>query len=73
MNDFTKEELEDILNCCECIISEYETKNDGMENIYALCKKIQLMINNYCEHTEFYEDHNDSVERCKKCLGAINE
>jgi hypothetical protein len=40
MNDFTKEELENILNACM----------DVQYNLNTLEDKIRSMIENYCEH-----------------------
>lgn len=40
MNDFTKEELENILNACM----------DVQYNLNTLEDKIRSMIKNYCEH-----------------------
>jgi hypothetical protein len=58
MNDFTKEELQNIaygLECCGMLNSD-------------LRKKVLSMIDNYCEHEEEYEDFNYAPMRCKKCL-----
>lgn len=43
MNDFTKEELEDLHSCLDqCKF------DDGTDD--ALMKKLEVMIDNYCEH-----------------------
>lgn len=51
MNDFTKEELQEIINSFDWI--ESETSWDWK---IQLRNKIQSMINNYCEHAS---DGND--------------
>jgi hypothetical protein len=48
MNDFTKIELEVIVNCIWCTISEYN--DDKEKKMEAFAKKIEDMIANYCEH-----------------------
>ena len=46
MNDFTKEELKELTQ----IISHYRGLTDDMSQVYLpLYKKIQSMIDNYCE------------------------
>lgn len=51
MNDFTKEELQYIL---ECVSPDDSALNGGWyrepDVIYRLKEKIQSMIDNYCEH-----------------------
>ena len=69
MNDFTKDELniwqEHLLWCLEvhCLPPE----------MYELAKKIQSMIDNYCEHLNedriFYGDV--AVGECKECHMVI--
>lgn len=47
MNDFTKEELEDLLNCC---YSGMHDDHPIEEYKLQLQVKLQSMIDNYCEH-----------------------
>jgi hypothetical protein len=59
MNDFTKEELEEILKYVSHPI---------WTNSHNLTSKIQSMIDNYCEHTPsdaHYEQFRWQL--CKKC------
>lgn len=58
MNDFTKEELIYILKCA--------CPRNGI-HFESACKKLNEMIDNYCEHDESQSDHNYEIERCKKC------
>ncbi len=63
MNDFTKDELEYIRNyvfngAASISVEKHEILRD----------KIQSLIDNYCEHTEEYEDFNYQPMRCKACL-----
>ena len=56
MNDFTKEELEDI----------YEAVMDtDIAMFLHLPKKIQSLIDNYCEHE--YRHSNEAHFKCKYC------
>ena len=61
MNDFTKEELQDIYDAV------MDTDIAMFENLPS---KIQTMIDNYCVHSESKANHDYSVEQCKKC-GAL--
>ena len=70
MNDFTKEELEEIvfwengLDSYYCEMgygSEYASENN------PLVAKIKAMIDNYCEHEDSEADHDYEVMRCNKC------
>lgn len=77
MNDFMKEELEDILTCVG--LYAYDTRSKLGEPIYPdLNNKIQSMIDNYCEHEsdglvhaledpEGEEIHGRITLKCKKC------
>ncbi len=66
MNDFTKEELEDLIFCVKD-----HTGYQGDSIHENLLKKLQSMIDNYCEHQEQYEDLDYNPMRCKKCLEII--
>lgn len=71
MNDFTKEELQIILeslvffNKASCPDHEKSFHEKEKECI----KKIQSMIDNYCEHEQMKVDMGDYYEvyPCKKC------
>lgn len=65
MNDFTKEELEQIIKWAT---TDIDFNPSNLE--VSLFEKIQSMIDNYCEHDclkldmgEYYE-----VYPCKKCF-----
>ena len=66
MNDFTKEELEEIQRCLKYIVKS------GI-NPYSCVtldakKKVHSMIDNYCEHEwAFYISPHGNVVRCNKC------
>lgn len=63
MNDFTKEELVDLLSICEGGIYDDHPIEDWK---LSLQNKIQSMINNYCEHDgEIGKDY--PAEKCMKC------
>jgi hypothetical protein len=72
MNEFTKEELEDLYYCCGGSVYDDHPLEDWKE---ALRIKIQSMINNYCQHewltVGFYkaspEIESVVMKRCKKC------
>ena len=75
MNDFTKEELEELLNGYEH--HSHNTRHNWPS--LDLCKKIQSMIDNYCEHdfVTFLQDQNKEpfIEKCLECheLRVFNE
>jgi len=62
MNNFTKEELESLYDCCEPGI--YEDHPPLFWKV-MLQEKIQYMIDNYCEHEEYKNLAN--VILCRKC------
>lgn len=73
MNDFTKEELEQIIETFNW--AERETSDPWMP---ILKGKIQSMIDNYCEHPDFNRaadclDCGVSEYMCKKCGYIIYE
>jgi hypothetical protein len=61
MNDFTIEELKDILAAL------YYSSTLPHLFVGDLKFKIHSMIDNYCAHSESQADHNYDVERCKQC------
>jgi hypothetical protein len=63
VKDFTKDELEDILNWADVYI-EFGTSWTFEDN-KPLIDKIQSMIDNYCEH-DLYET-SALVNTCCKC------
>lgn len=69
MNDFTKDELQKILECVDYTRYTQPFGHFSLEEIY---KKLQSMINNYCEH-EKMNDTNHCVDcgvseyTCTKC------
>ena len=56
MNDFTKEELEEL---------KYFLFGNPKSSV-ELCRKIQSMIDNYCEH-DFQMNMHDAEWHCCKC------
>lgn len=64
MNDFTKEELEEIIESFDWI--ETETWWDWK---HPLRKKIQSMIDNYCEHE--LQPFTSFRDICIKCKGIF--
>lgn len=64
MNDFTLEELIEILNG----LDDYYLLHSGLK----IGEKIQSMIDNYCEH-QFSFRLNDSEVHCVKCGRGLNE
>jgi hypothetical protein len=66
MNDFTKEELEQLISWGEIYTEFGQSWIDALNR--PLIEKIQSMIDNYCEHTWFvYIDSDKRVLRCHKC------
>ena len=61
MNDFTKEEWEEILNG----VGWLEEVGGWSEELDALMKKIRSMIDNYCEHEWV------NATYCEKCNKGI--
>ena len=65
MNDFTKDELEQLYHCAK-FVTEYNWLHDRYE---GLMKKIQSMIDNYCEHIPILELNwkGEDIFICNKC------
>jgi hypothetical protein len=68
MNDFTKDELEELLLGYE--MHSHNTRHNWPS--LDLCKKIKSMIDNYCEHDP-HGDFHVCVDKCKKCGVIIND
>jgi hypothetical protein len=62
MNDFTKEELEELMHC---VYAYRDLCDEDVED--NLCDKLKSMIENYCEHKDSYEDFSYNPTRCKEC------
>lgn len=64
MNDFTKEELENILSWAD-VYTEF-----GQSWVYQIHKplidKIAILIHTYCEHEWNYNQHEMPID-CAKC------
>lgn len=60
MNDFTKEELQELL------VLSY---NDKIS--YTLYEKIQYMVSNYCVHNNCGGEIEIFVDTCSKCNAYI--
>ena len=63
MNDFTKEELNDILACCELYYELAQRLPDKEEE--SVMRKAQSLIDNYCEHEWV------NATYCEKCNKGI--
>lgn len=66
MNDFTKEELKEIMHC---VYAYRDLCDEDIED--ALCDKILSMIDNYCDHKETCPNY-DTQTQCKNCGLIIN-
>jgi hypothetical protein len=62
MNDFTKEELDEIFWIIEDCTMDYIGKENNV-----LIYKIQSMIDNYCEHDWVHSYREKEYELCSKC------
>lgn len=70
MNNFTKDELMNILYALEHL---YEPSFD-LPKMYLLRNKVESMIDNYCEHQfAFYISPYGNVVRCQQCNKRIPE
>jgi hypothetical protein len=67
MNDFTKDELQYLLEMVDLI----QMVNPSV-NIDDLPRKLQSMIDNYCEH-EHLKDVGREYKVCKGCAKEIYE
>ena len=65
MNDFTKEELEELRRCCNWVINCKDTHYTSIT--YALPEKLQSMIDNYCEHNSEGGECEIFVDTCSNC------
>ena len=69
MNDFTKEELIEIKRCVKYMCEEGITPYSCLT--LEINKKLQSIINNYCDHESAYIDYDHQALRCKKCLNIV--
>lgn len=69
MNDFTKEELENIIDGVNLLISTGSCDCEWNNKIKSLKIKLQSMIDNYCEHKWANSCCNCPMESiyCEKC------
>lgn len=63
MNDFTKEDWEEIYLAIE---ASFYTSNRSQSFLKPILQKIQSMIENYCEHENTIEDRA-LLEFCRDC------
>ena len=63
MNDFTKEELGFILDGTR----HWSNKNIPTPWVFEFKKKVESMIDSYCEHTENYICMGCLSATCEKC------
>jgi hypothetical protein len=71
MNDFTKEELQDLLTALD--YSGWVTKMN-CKNTPSLISKIQSMVDNYCDHKHSQLTSNSEYGifvKCVKCKKVI--
>lgn len=64
MNEFTKEELQEIVDMANDINNGSQAH--GLELHFELRDKIQSMIDNYCEHEKVVPNY-DCKTQCDKC------
>ena len=63
MNDFTKDELIMIKRLTLQHVNQFRENSDCID----LMRKIQSLIDNYCDHEDSYEDFSYNPTRCKEC------
>lgn len=63
MNEFTKEELEELMHC---VYAYRDLCDEDVED--NLCDKLKFMIDNYCEHES--EPHEQEI-CCIKCQRTL--
>lgn len=61
MNDFTKEDLEFILDGTR----HWSNKNIPTPWVFEFKKKVESMINNYCEHEPLKKQITKAIDSCK--------
>ena len=69
MNDLTKEELQEIKRCINYMIKGGVTPYSSLT--LQIKKKIQSIIDNYCDHKPLWEKPNHVIfyhQLCKKVL-----
>jgi len=64
MNEFTKEELEEIAGVISSHINSHKD-NDTRILLIPIIKKLEEIIDNYCEHKNAGQDY--SCNRCWDC------
>jgi hypothetical protein len=62
MNDFTKDELEDLIFCVK---DHTNYQGDSIHN--NLSEKLQAMIDNYCDNHDWERYGNTEITYCSKC------
>jgi len=67
MNDFTKSELSIIHLAVVRDMNQFAHILKTSPSMIELRDKLEAMIDNYCDHSEEYEDFNYSPMRCKEC------
>ncbi len=63
MNDFTKEELQEIKRCIKYMIDGGITPYSSLT--LEINKKLKSIIEKYCEHSMIYNQHHQ--RHCEKC------
>ncbi len=63
MNDFTREELEWLLETVDYCIEGFYEQNPA----YSVQSKLKTLIYRYCEHEKSGIEHIECMEVCAKC------
>jgi hypothetical protein len=69
MNDFTKEELKELLDAIRWKLGEGQA--DSLT--FPLEAKLKSMIDNYCEHELVRIDYDCNPDRCVTCQEIVGE
>ncbi len=65
MNDFTKEELEELMHC---VYAYRDLCDEDVDDI--LSNKLQSLIDNYCEHPSIIPEFG-SIHTCTECKEIV--
>lgn len=66
MNDFTKEELEEIIQFMYEVEAEHNAHPEKILMSHPLYLKVQSMLENYCEHERIVSNY-DPQDQCRNC------
>ena len=71
MNEFTKDELIKLKNGLEYLPESVNLSSKYLEDCSVILKKLESMIDNYCEH-EWHSGGNRPWLHCIKCKSNFN-